>query len=102
MNLANHMMCFNIYKLIAFMNKNQIITKQNFKPLFYIGFQSTKYLEIYIYVFCLFRAAPVAYGSSQARGLIRSAATGLHHSHSNAGSEPHPRPTPQLTATRDP
>ena len=31
----------------------------------------------------LFRAAPVAYGSSQARGPIGAAATGLYHSHSN-------------------
>ena len=37
---------------------------------------------------CLFRAAPSAYGGSQARGLIRAVATGLHQSHSNAKSEP--------------
>ena len=37
----------------------------------------------------LFRAAPVAYGSSQARSWIGAAAAGLHHSHSNMGSEPH-------------
>ena len=30
------------------------------------------------------------------------AAAGLHHNHSNMGSEPHPRPAPQLTATLDP
>ena len=36
--------------------------------------------------FCLFRAAPVAYGSSQARGRIRAAASSLHHSRSNAMS----------------
>ena len=33
-------------------------------------------------------AAPAAYGGSQARGPIRAVATGLHQSHSNAGSEP--------------
>ncbi len=33
-------------------------------------------------------AAPTAYGGSQARGLIGAVAAGLHHSHSNAGSEP--------------
>ena len=38
--------------------------------------------------FCLFRAVPEAYGSSQARGRIRAVAAGLHHSHSNARSEP--------------
>jgi len=49
-----------------------------------------------------FRATPAAYGGSQARGLIGAAATGLHHSHSNAGSEPRLRPTPQLMAMPDP
>ena len=33
-------------------------------------------------------ATPTAYGSSQARGRIGAAAAGLHHSHSNVGSEP--------------
>ena len=51
-----------------------------------------------VFGFLFFRAAPVAYGGSQARALIRAAAAGLHHSHSNTGSEPHLRPTPQLTA----
>ena len=37
--------------------------------------------------FCLFRAAPVAHGGSQARGGIGAVAAGLHHSHSNARSE---------------
>ena len=37
---------------------------------------------------CLFRAAPKAYGSSQARGRIGALSTGLHHSHSNARSKP--------------
>ena len=36
----------------------------------------------------LFRAAPAAYGGSQAKGLIGAAAAGLRHCHSNAGSEP--------------
>ena len=37
----------------------------------------------------LFRAAPAAYGGSQARGRVGAIAAGLHHSHSNAGSELH-------------
>ena len=37
--------------------------------------------------FCYFRAAPVAYGNSQATGRIGAAAAGLHHSHSSARSE---------------
>ena len=55
----------------------------------------------FVPIFAFSRAATVAYGDSQARGLIRAVATGLHQSHSNAGSEPHLRPTPQLTATLD-
>ena len=43
----------------------------------------------YLFFFLLFRAAPVAYGSSQARGRIEAVAAGLCHHHSNAGSEPH-------------
>ena len=39
--------------------------------------------------FGLFRAAPTAKGSSQARGWIQATAAGLHVSHSNATSEPH-------------
>ena len=34
----------------------------------------------------VFRAAPAAYASSQARGWIGAVAAGLHHSLSNAGS----------------
>ena len=49
----------------------------------------------------LFRAVPVAYGRSQARVLI-GAVAGLRQSHSNAGSELHLRPIPQLMATPDP
>ena len=37
--------------------------------------------------FCLFRAAPAAYGGSQARGGIGATAASLHHSHNNASSE---------------
>ena len=39
--------------------------------------------------FLHFRAAPAAYGGSQARGRIGAAAAGLYHSHYNMGSEPH-------------
>ena len=48
------------------------------------------------------RATPKVYGGSQVRGPIRAAATGLHHSHSNAGSKPRLRPTLQLMAMPDP
>ena len=40
------------------------------------------------FFFWLFRVAPMAYESSQARGLIRVIPVRLHHSHSNTGFEP--------------
>ena len=59
------------------------------------------YIYIYIY-FVFFRAAPAAYGGSQARGLLRTAAAGQHHSHGNARSEPPLQPIPQVMAVLDP
>ena len=52
-------------------------------------------------LFAFSRAAPMAYGGSQARGLIEAVAAGLHHSRSNTGSEPQLGATPQLTAMLD-
>ena len=57
------------------------------------------FLFFFSFFFCLFRAPPVAYGGSQARGLIGSAAASLHHRRSNARSELRLPSTPQLTAT---
>ena len=42
----------------------------------------------FFFFFCLFRAASMVYGGSQARGQIGAVAAGLHHSHGNARSEP--------------
>ena len=53
-------------------------------------------LFFYFFIFVFSRAVPAAYGGSQARGLIEAIAA------SNVGSEPHLRPTPQLTAMPDP
>ena len=56
----------------------------------------------FVFVFGLFffRAAPAAYGGSQApMGGIGAVATGLLHSHR---SEPSFQPTPQLMARPDP
>ena len=66
------------------------------------------YIDSFVFVlfcflpFCPFRAAPAAYGGSQARGLIGAVAASLRQSHSNARFELNLRPTPQLTATPDP
>ena len=40
----------------------------------------TPVFRFFFFFFCLFRAEPMAYGSSQARGWIRAASTCLHHS----------------------
>ena len=59
-------------------------------------------LKRLIIIIIILRAAPVAYGGSQARGLIGAIAARLHHSHSNARSKPFLRPIPQLRAMPDP
>ena len=46
------------------------------------------------FFFSLFKATTTAYGGSQARGPIGAVAAGLHHSHSNMGSEPCVQTTP--------
>ena len=60
------------------------------------------FIYLFLFLFCPFRAAPAAYGGSQPWGAIRAVAASLHHSHSNPGSEPCLRPTPQLLETPDP
>ena len=65
---------------------------------------SLLFLSFFLFLFLsfvLFRATLVAYGGSQARGLIGAVATGLRQSLSNGGSELRLQPTPQLTATPD-
>ena len=60
-------------------------------------------LFLYIlFIYFVFRAAPAAYGGSQARGPIGAVATSLHHSHNSARSEQGLRSAPQLTALLDP
>ena len=54
------------------------------------------------FFFWLFRAAPTACESSQARGQIGARAAVLRHSHSHVGSKPCLWPTPQLRAMPDP
>ena len=63
--------------------------------------RSAFFLSIPFFFICLFVFRPV-YGSSQARGQIWAIVAGLHHSHSNARSEPHLWSAPQLMARQDP
>ena len=60
------------------------------------------FIIIFFLSFVFSKSAPMAYGSSQARGQIGAVAAGLRQSDSNTGSEPRLQPTPQLTATQDP
>ena len=73
------------------------------KPIIIIFFCLLSFVVVVVVVVivAISWAAPAAYGGSQARGRIGPVATGLHQSHSNAGSEPRLQPTPQLTATPD-
>ena len=63
------------------------------KALRCAGIKRGKATNLFLFFcFCVcpypFRATPLVYGDSEARGLIRAVAAGLHHSHSNARSEP--------------
>ena len=73
-----------------------------YKQSCYILTRLIQFLFLFFFVFLPFLGPPPAYGSSQVRGRIRAAATGLCQGHSNSGSEPRLQPTPQLTATTDP
>ena len=75
--------------------------------LVWVSFLNADFLVLdnfffFLGLFAISWAAFAAYGGSQARGPIRAVAVDLHHSHSNTGSEPPLRPTPQLKATLDP
>ena len=59
-------------------------------------------LSLLKFIYFFFKAAPAAYGSSQARGQIGAAAASLHHSHGNTRFEPHLQPKLQLVAALDP
>ena len=64
----------------------------------FLGFVLFCFLVWFGFILLLFKAAPAAYRSSQTRGQIRAIAAGLHHIHSNTGSETPLQPTPRLTA----
>ena len=59
------------------------------------------YIYVYIYILSFSRAAPTAHRGSQPKSPIGAVATGLHQSHSNAGSEPHLWLPSQLTVMPD-
>ena len=59
-------------------------------------------IHTHVFIYLFSRAAPTAYGGSQAWGPIGAVAASLRHSHSHARSELSLRPTPWLMATPDP
>ena len=72
-----------------------------------IMFRSLSHFElifvcICVFVFVFLGLHPQHMEGSKTRSQIRATAASLHHSHSNARSEPSLRPTPQLMATMDP
>ena len=97
-----HFHCAMTWTPISRVFKNAIVWVPIMAQLFYSSL-NLKCISFFLFFFffCLFRAIPTAYGSSQARGQIRAIAAGLHHSHSNVGSEPCLWHTPQ-DATPDP
>ena len=76
-------------------------TQKDSLPFCEFSFHVFLFLSFFFF-FWLFRAAPMAYGSSQARCQIRFAAAGPCHSHNNTRSKPYLPPTPQLMAMLDP
>ena len=94
--------------MLIFLNSNLVVHTDVSKiklriAVFLLNFFDFNNLFFFSFVFFAFsRAAPEAYGGSQARGLIGTVAASLHHRHSHAGSKLHLRPTPQLTAMLDP
>ena len=79
-----------------------IRSKSFFPPFINTGVRNeiADLFKIFLFLyFLLFRATPEAYVGFQARGLIGATPAGLHHSHSNTGSELHLQATPQLMAT---
>ena len=68
----------------------------------FTSFISEKLYVVFLLFWVFFRAAPMAYGGSQARGPVGDVAPSLHYRHSIEGSELSLGPTPQLMAMPDP
>ena len=92
--LGSSNFCYYFYNYYYFnLCQHYIITVQKIPIMF---------LRVFFFFPFPFMATLAAYVSCQARGGIGAAAASQHHSHSNARSEPHLQPTPQLTAMLHP
>ena len=89
--------CLCCFQLLLF---SVYLQSSEYRSFIFLGRLIPK--NFVFFFFRVFRAVPMAYGGSQARGLTGAVAAGLCHSHSNAGSEPQLRPPPQLMAMLDP
>ena len=103
--------CWNVYKhnyildivLRALHNLfSSVFYHKPMKHMYFFFFSFPSFLPSALppslFLSCLFRATPAAYRGSQPKGQIRALVAGLHHSPSNARSEPHMQPTSQLSA----
>ena len=80
------------------MDSGSVLGKKNWG----LGAQVKGLVLFFFFLFAFLGALRMAYGGSQARGLIGAVAADLHQSQSNVGSKPHLRPTPQLMVMPDP
>ena len=94
---TSHNYHFAVIVIMARILKINIYSHSNFQI-----YNTVRLFFACLFLFLLFSATPVAYGSSQTRGRIDVTAARLHHSHSNERSEPHLWPTLQLMAMPDP
>ena len=94
----------SLYLLFLLHKSNKFTCRVTVCQIFVLRILSPAWvLPVYFFFFLFFsfRAVPAANGSSQARSWISTAATGVHHSHSNTGSELYLWPTPQLMEILD-
>ena len=83
------------------MREKRMVLEYPSNCVFHIKLVKISIRNWFFFSFPLFKATPMTYGGSQARGQIGAVAAGFHQSHSNVGSEPYLLPTPQLMATPD-
>ena len=87
-----------LWHYIKLVQWSKLLSKNNYdSPM-----KSFTFMPCIPFSFFLFRATPVGYGSSQARGRIGAIAVGPHPSHSNARSKLYLQPVLQLVVMPDP